>query len=154
MHFQSCVKLFCSYNCFWYVCINDFTGNIPDKFVWSVWRVETIYYEIIRPSVHTAFQVQDLDQDQVSKKNNFWTKCTICNVLQDEFHFVIECNLFKDLRNRYISRYVWLHPNYFKFTQLLVTHNEADIKKLSIFVFKAFERLVTFNRIFWTHIHV
>ena len=81
-------------------------------------------------------------------------KCTICNVLQDEFHFVIECNLFKDLRNRYISRYFWLHPNYFKFTQLLATHNEADIKKWSIFVSKAFERLDTFNRIFWTHIHV
>ena len=69
-------------------------------------------------------------------------KCTICNVLQDEFHIVIECNLFKDLRNRYISRYFWFHPNYFKFTQLLATHNEADIKKF------------TFNRIFWTHIHV
>ena len=75
-------------------------------------------------------------------------KCTICNVLQDEFHIVIKCNLFKDLRNRYISRYFWLHPNYLKFTQLLATHSEADIRKLSIFVFKAFERLDTFNRIF------
>ena len=71
-------------------------------------------------------------------------KRTICMVLQDEVHVVIECNLFKDLRNRYF----WLHPNYFQFTQLLATHNEADIKKLSIFVLKAFERLDTFNRIF------
>ena len=30
-------------------------------------------------------------------------KCTICNVLQDEFHFVIEYNLCKDLSNRLVE---------------------------------------------------
>ena len=27
-----------------------------------------------------------------------YRKCMICNVLEDEFHFVLECCLYKDLR--------------------------------------------------------
>ena len=119
----------------------------------------SLYLDVIQvKNYRTAMSRLRLSSHRLAVESGRWhkplpipfieRKCTICNVLQDEFHIVIECNLFKDLRNRYISRYVWLHPNYFKFTQLLATHNEAAIKKLSIFVFKAFEKLDTFNRIF------
>ena len=32
-------------------------------------------------------------------------KCMICNVLEAEFHFVLECCLYKDLRKTYIKWY-------------------------------------------------
>lgn len=33
-------------------------------------------------------------------------KCRICNVLEDEYHFVLECLLFQDLRQKYIKNII------------------------------------------------
>ena len=30
--------------------------------------------------------------------------CNICNKLEDEYHFIIECPLYTDLRRKYIPR--------------------------------------------------
>jgi len=30
-------------------------------------------------------------------------KCTICNKLEDEYHFMFECSLYTELRNKYIK---------------------------------------------------
>ena len=42
-------------------------------------------------------------------------KCNLCNILEDEFHFVLECNMFVELRKKYISRYYWNRPSMHKF---------------------------------------
>ena len=44
-------------------------------------------------------------------------KCTICNVLQDEFHFVIEYNLCKDLSNRLVESKPKIRDNLCVWTQ-------------------------------------
>ena len=33
--------------------------------------------------------------------------CTTCRVLEHEYHFVIECSRYFDLRNNYIAKYYW-----------------------------------------------
>ena len=38
-------------------------------------------------------------------------KCITCNKLEDEFHFLLECSLYNDLRNQYIKKYYWKRPN-------------------------------------------
>ena len=63
----------------------------------------------------------------------------ICNVLEDEFHFVLECSLYKDLRKTYIKRYYWLRPNMPKFIELISSENCRTIKNLSIYIDKAFK---------------
>ena len=65
--------------------------------------------------------------------------CMICNVLEDEFHFVLECSLYKDLRKNYIKRYYWQRPNMPKFIELFSSENCRTIKNLSIFIDKAFK---------------
>ena len=42
--------------------------------------------------------------DKISYENR---KCKNCDVLEDEFHFVMECSFNCDLRRRYIKRYYW-----------------------------------------------
>ena len=32
-------------------------------------------------------------------------KCIICNLLEDEYHFVLECSLYLTLRTQYINKY-------------------------------------------------
>ena len=38
-------------------------------------------------------------------------KCKICNVVEDKFHFILECILFKDLRKCYVNKCYWERPN-------------------------------------------
>ena len=66
-------------------------------------------------------------------------KCKICNVVEDEFHFILECILFKDLRKRYINKYYWERPNMPKFIELFTTENSKVLTNLGTFVQKAFE---------------
>lgn len=66
-------------------------------------------------------------------------KCKICNVVEDEFHFILECTLFKDLRKRYINKYYWGRPNMPKFIELFTTENSKVLTNLGIFVQKAFK---------------
>jgi len=65
-------------------------------------------------------------------------KCLTCNVIEDEYHFVLECFMYKDLRNVYIPVYYRSRPNMQKFVELITNENENVIKKLCVFVHKAF----------------
>ena len=66
-------------------------------------------------------------------------KCITCNTIEDEYHFVIECSIFTDLRKRYISKYYWTNPSMYKLKQLFDCTNVSKLSKLSIYVLKAFE---------------
>ena len=60
--------------------------------------------------------------------------------LEDEFHFIIVCSLYKDLRKTDIKRYYWQRPNMPRFRlELHSTENCNIIKNLSIFIEKAFK---------------
>ena len=52
-------------------------------------------------------------------------KCNLCNVLEDDFHFVLECNMFVELRKKYISRYYRNRPSMHKFISLINKYNET-----------------------------
>ena len=60
--------------------------------------------------------------------------CINCNVIEDEFHFVLECKLFTDIRNRYIPIFYRNHPVMYK----SITY-ENIIRNLGVFIQKAFE---------------
>lgn len=64
--------------------------------------------------------------------------CQICNLLEDEFHFIIECPLYSELRTKYISSRYTNRPNMFKFLELINSENKTIITKLGIFLEKAF----------------
>ena len=64
-------------------------------------------------------------------------KCRVCNVLEDEFHFILECSLFKELRKRFIKRYFSLRPNVPKFVELMTSENVKVIKDLAMYVYES-----------------
>ena len=65
-------------------------------------------------------------------------KCIICNKLEDEYHFVLECISYNDLRKQFLPVYYWKRPNMFKFIELINTENENIIKRLGTFIHNAF----------------
>ena len=62
-------------------------------------------------------------------------KCQVCNILEDEFHFILES---PDLRALYINRYYWVRPNIPKFTEPLQSKTKRVVKNLSIYIFYSF----------------
>ena len=66
-------------------------------------------------------------------------KCSSCNKLEDEFHFVLECDLYSDLRRNLIHRKYWIRPNMEKFISLINSTNRSEIRKLGLFIYKAFD---------------
>ena len=66
-------------------------------------------------------------------------KCRVCNIIEDKFHFILECTLFQNIRKKYIKRYFWLRPNIPKFIQLMTSENKQIIRNLASYVFESFK---------------
>ncbi|KAL4240483.1 hypothetical protein ACF0H5_001275 [Mactra antiquata] len=71
--------------------------------------------------------------------------CSACNKLEDEYHFILECSLYNDIRDRYIPRYYINRPSMFKFITLITNENPKVIKMLSTFILKAFNYRSNYN---------
>lgn len=58
--------------------------------------------------------------------------CIYCNTssIEDEFHFLLECNKYADIREKYIKQYYWRHPSTYKLIQLLSVQNIKELNNL------------------------
>ena len=45
-------------------------------------------------------------------------KCFFCNDLEEEYHFVLECSVYLELRKKYISKYFWKRPKHVQILRL------------------------------------
>ena len=66
-------------------------------------------------------------------------KCTFCdlNDIEDEYHFIIICPLYRDIRKDYIPNYYVKKPSMDKFITLLKCTSVKRLKNLATFVIKA-----------------
>ena len=56
---------------------------------------------------------------------------------EHEYHFVINCTLYTDVRKAYLKLCYYVRPNMLKFIDLLTYQNSYIVKKLAMFIFKA-----------------
>lgn len=68
-------------------------------------------------------------------------KCTLCNLneIEDEYHFIIICPFYSEIRKEYISKYYVNKPSMHKFIELLNCTNGKMLKHLAIYAIKAFK---------------
>ena len=80
-------------------------------------------------------------------------KCKICDNLEDKFHFVFDCALYVEIRQKYISKYFWKHPSMIKLIELLCTDSKKNIKMLSMYVDKLLrlERKICQDKFIYYH---
>ena len=64
--------------------------------------------------------------------------CKMCNVLEDEFHFLFECSLYNGLGESLLLRMYYLRPNMLKSKEIMSTSNPKLLNKLSKFTYLAF----------------
>ena len=66
-------------------------------------------------------------------------KCKLCNCTEDEFHVIIKCPLYADLRKKYIHSKYWKVPDFNSFCNLMNTKNLTSQHDLGLFIIKATE---------------
>ena len=62
--------------------------------------------------------------------------CSHCKVIEDEYHCLVECIRYSDIRGKYLCRHLKKRPNVLKFIELLKCSENTDINKLSILCHK------------------
>ena len=93
----------------------------------------------LRISAHNLrIQTGRYSRDRVDRNLRY---CLICNTneIEDEFHFVLKCPVYENLRKKYIKRYYRSRPSMFKFVQLLRSDVNKDIKMLCNYINEAFK---------------
>ena len=65
-------------------------------------------------------------------------KCITCNIIEDEFHFILVCPMYSSFRH-YIPKYYTNRPSMFKFIEVLNNNNELIVRRLALYCFNAFE---------------
>ena len=53
-------------------------------------------------------------------------KCLCCSS-EYEFHFVIQCAAYKEIRNSYIKAYLYQRPSVYMFVELLICNKRSAI---------------------------
>ena len=66
-------------------------------------------------------------------------KCKLCqmNVVEDEYHFLLTCPIYRDLRIKYLKTCYCRWPTLNKFDRLMATTNKTEILNLSKYIFFA-----------------
>jgi len=64
--------------------------------------------------------------------------CYICQTLEDEFHFVLTCSLYNEIRRKYIPMCFRCRPSMLKFVELITTEDEILLRQLCVYIHKAF----------------
>ena len=67
-------------------------------------------------------------------------KCNLCNDIEDEYHFVVICVKYYDLRIKYLPKTLYTNPSMYKFLNFLNKENNANIKKLGLYLHFAFKQ--------------
>jgi hypothetical protein len=57
--------------------------------------------------------------------------CTLCNVMEDEDHFIFNCPLYANARQKYVNL------NYRSCVSIIRNGSQSDIRRLSLFLFNA-----------------
>ena len=66
-------------------------------------------------------------------------KCSLCSmdVVEDEYHFLLTCPAYSDIRKRLLPRYYCRWPSTYKFIKLLRSDQTSIIKRLAKFIYEA-----------------
>lgn len=71
--------------------------------------------------------------------------CIHCNMntIENEYHFLLVCPFYADLRRKYLSPYYCRWPTLNKFKSLMQNKTDTTVNKLSKFIYYANERRTT-----------
>ena len=96
------------------------------------------YISKFRLSAH-SLNVETGRYDSTIRENRLCTKCNLADI-EDEYHFILKCPYYTDIRNLYINTYFTTRPSMYKLTQLVSSANKKILCNLGKYLMKASER--------------
>ena len=66
-------------------------------------------------------------------------KCSSREDLEDEYHFLLVCPMYTELRMEYLPEYYHQRPNMLKYVELMSSKKSNIITKLANYTYKAFK---------------
>jgi len=66
-------------------------------------------------------------------------------IFKDEYHSVLICNTYTELRHSYFHRYFYTRPSMYKFVKLVNSESKKTLLQLSNYVLKSMKLRVTFK---------
>ena len=121
-------------------CYESYLDEVPSKF--------RIAFSKFRMASHQLRIVTGRYGNNRIERNQ--RLCNICNSgeIEDEYHFLIICDAYKDIRVKYLKKYYYTKPSVMKFVQLVNSNKTTVVYKLCKFLYEAFEcRKAAVNRI-------
>lgn len=106
-------------------------------------KISVVKYRYAFTWLRTSSHRLEIETGRWTKPNSIprsERKCQHCNILEDEFHFLLECPLYHDFKINYIKRYFWKRPNILKFIELLQSKNTTVVKNLSTYIYKSMNK--------------
>jgi exonuclease III len=73
---------------------------------------------------------------KIERKHRVCKNCEI-NELEDEYHFILVCKKFVNLRSKYIKMYYWKNPSVYKLVQLFNSKNIKTLNNLGKYLYIA-----------------
>ena len=77
-------------------------------------------------------------RERVDREERVCKFCTSMEV-EDEYHFILCCPAFLDIRKMYIKRYYFVRPSMFKLVELFTSENRKTLLHLSKYISNAFK---------------
>ena len=65
-------------------------------------------------------------------------RCPLCQVLEDEEHFMFECDLYNHLRQRFIPEQSYIEGGEIHLRDLLNSSDERTLNKVGLYIQKSF----------------
>ena len=78
----------------------------------------------------------------IDRKQRLCNKCNM-QVLENEYHFLLVCPFYSDLRSLYLPRYYYTWPNINKFKNIMQSTSKNVMIKLAKFIHLAFNKRST-----------
>ena len=81
-----------------------------------------------------SLEIETGRYNNISRENR---KCNLCsqNTVESEYHFLLCCTVYSELRNKYCIKYNW--PNMAKFKYLMLVKREKSLQNLAKYVYSA-----------------
>lgn len=91
----------------------------------------------LRISSHNLrIQTGRYGRNRIDRQERLCQVCQ-CSEIEDEYHFILICSVYHELRIRLIKRYFYHRPSMYKFIEMLKSNNKSVLNNLSKFIYLA-----------------
>ena len=115
--------------------------HLLNEFKLQTYLIKPIDKQHLKEIVKIRISAHKLNIESGRYKNIDRTEriCNVCNSndIEDEYHFILQCPLYNDLRKKLIKIYYYRNPSVFKLIQLLTTENNKELNNLGKYLIRA-----------------